>query len=112
MRLMRTRNIQFHDKISISICFLELSEEFRRESKKNEFEFAMVNEPSVFELLKFDCKYLIKYSKWQRTCSYCSYEIFQLQCIVSFFYPNRSGSNLYKDDGVLKLNIFRLYCLL
>ena len=35
---MGTHNIQFHDKIS---------------KKKNEFELAMVNEPSVFELLRF-----------------------------------------------------------
>ena len=50
---MNTHNIQFHDKISLIICFLELAEEFRRD--KNEFELAMVNEPSVFELLRFDC---------------------------------------------------------
>ena len=49
---MRTHSIQFHDKISLNICFLELSEEFRRISK-NEFESDMVNEPPVFELLKF-----------------------------------------------------------
>ena len=33
---MSTHNIQFHDKIkkiSLNICFLELSEEFRRDSK-------------------------------------------------------------------------------
>ena len=33
---MGTHNIQFHDKIRISlnICFLELLEEFRRDSKQ------------------------------------------------------------------------------
>ena len=33
--LMSSHNIQFHDKIfcSINICFLELSEEFREDSK-------------------------------------------------------------------------------
>ena len=44
-------------KISPNICFLELSEEFRRDSK-NEFELAMVIEPPVFELLRL---YLLKY---------------------------------------------------
>ena len=34
-------------KISLNICFLELSEEIPRDSK-NEFESAMVNEPSVW----------------------------------------------------------------
>ena len=31
---------------------------------KNEFEWAMVNEPSVFELLKFDCTYAITFSNF------------------------------------------------
>ena len=39
--------------MSLNICFLELSEEFLRD--KNEFELTMVNEPSVFELLRFNC---------------------------------------------------------
>ena len=54
---MSTHNKQFHDKIrkkSVNICFLELTEKLRRASK-NEFELAMVNEPSVFELSRFDC---------------------------------------------------------
>ena len=46
--------IASNEKISPNICFLELSEEFRRDSK-NEFELAMVNEPSVFELSRFNC---------------------------------------------------------
>ena len=53
---MSTYNIQCHDKTRknpLNICFLELSEEFHRDSKK--FELAMVNEPSLFELLRFDC---------------------------------------------------------
>ena len=37
-----------------SICFLELSEEFPKDSK-NEFESAMVNESSVFEAFRFYC---------------------------------------------------------
>ena len=51
---MSTHNIQFQDKIKLplNICFLELSEEFRT---KNEFKLTMVNEPSVFELLRFNC---------------------------------------------------------
>ena len=39
---------------SRNICFLELSEDFEG-TKTNEFESDMVNEPSVFELLRFDC---------------------------------------------------------
>ena len=35
-----------------NICFLELSEEFPRNSK-NVFETATINEPSVFEALRF-----------------------------------------------------------
>ena len=42
---MSTHNIQFHDKVTI--CFLELAKEF---------ELAIVNEPWVFELLRFDCR--------------------------------------------------------
>ena len=40
---MSTHNIQFHDKIRkcLSICFLKLSEEFRRDSK-NKFEFFVI----------------------------------------------------------------------
>ena len=30
---MSTLNIQFHDKIYLNICFLDLSEEFHRDSK-------------------------------------------------------------------------------
>ena len=41
-------------KNSLNICFHELSEEFRI-GTKNQLELAMVNEPSVFELLRFNC---------------------------------------------------------
>ena len=54
---MSTHNIQFHDKIRknpLIIRFLELSEEISY-GLKNVFELAMVNEPSMFELLWFDC---------------------------------------------------------
>ena len=30
---MSTHDIQFYDKISLNICFIKLSEEFRRDSK-------------------------------------------------------------------------------
>ena len=50
---MSTHNIQFHDKRKF-LCFLELSEEFRTDSKMS-LKSAMLNEPSVFELLRFDC---------------------------------------------------------
>ena len=55
---MSTFNIYFLDKIeknskiSLNICFLELSAEFPGDSK-NEFESAAVNESSVFESLSF-----------------------------------------------------------
>ena len=39
-------------KMSMIICFLVLSREFLRDSKK-EFELAMVNEPSEFEIFRF-----------------------------------------------------------
>ena len=39
-------------KISLNVCYFELLEEFSRDSK-NEFESATVNEPSVFQSLKF-----------------------------------------------------------
>ena len=54
---MSTHYIQIHDRIRknyLNICFLMQSEEFRRDSK-NEFKLVMVNEPSVFEQLRFDC---------------------------------------------------------
>ena len=51
---MSTHNKQLHDKkIFLNICFLELSEEFPRDSQM--FESAVVNEPSVFEPLRFNC---------------------------------------------------------
>ena len=51
---MSTHNTQFHDKIKFLLVFVfELSGEFRRDSK-NEFELTMVNESSMFELLRFD----------------------------------------------------------
>ena len=58
---MHTHTIPFHDKIikknkSLNICFMELSEESHSDLK-NEFESAMVNEPSVFEPNRFDCIY-------------------------------------------------------
>ena len=49
---MSSKNIHYHDrkdtfpKISVSIFFLELSEEFPRD--KNEFDSFTVNKPSVF----------------------------------------------------------------
>ena len=55
---MSTLNIHFYDKIgknpkvSPSICILELLQEFPRDS--NEFELARVNEPSVFESMRFN----------------------------------------------------------
>ena len=55
---MSTQNIQFHDqnvKISQNICFLELPK-----GLKNEFQLAVVNEPSVFVPLRFYCIYHYK----------------------------------------------------
>ena len=53
---MSTHNIQFHDKIRKLpeiFVFLSYRKNFLR--LKNEFELAMVNEPSVFEPSRFDC---------------------------------------------------------
>ena len=51
---MSTHNIQFNDKkIFLNIVFLSYRKKFVE--TQNEFELAMVNEPSVFELLRFDC---------------------------------------------------------
>ena len=53
---MSTHNIQFHDKIRNCpevFVFLRCRKNFM--GLKNEFELAMVNESSMFELLRFDC---------------------------------------------------------
>ena len=51
---MSTYNIQFHDKTEKNILmFLELLGELHRDTKID-LESAMVNEPSVFEILRFD----------------------------------------------------------
>ena len=60
---MSTHNIQLHDRVrkfhqNFNICFLKLSEEFA--GTKTEFESAMVNEPSMFELLRFTCNCSIR----------------------------------------------------
>ena len=73
---MRTHNIQFHNKIRKTslytcTCFLELSKEFRVDSK-NEFELAMVNEPSVFEVLCFDCTLELHQTKGEVSRKYHS----------------------------------------
>ena len=57
---MSTHNIHFlkEDNISkkdLNVCFLELSEDTPSKRFKNEFELAIVNEPPVFESLKFHC---------------------------------------------------------
>ena len=53
---MSTYNAQFHDKIrKIPEIFVFLSCRKNFVGTQKEFELAMVNEPSVFELLSFDC---------------------------------------------------------
>ena len=53
---MNTHNIQFQDKIrKFFLVFVFLSCRKNFVGTKNEFELTMVNEPSVFELLMFDC---------------------------------------------------------
>ena len=59
---MSTHNIHFHDKIRkmleiyLNIFFIFYCAIGRiSQGLKNEFELAMVNEPSVFESLKFCC---------------------------------------------------------
>ena len=44
------------------MCLLELLEEIRRDKK--EFELAMVNEPLVFEVLRFGC--IFRWIFWKR----------------------------------------------
>ena len=49
-------SIQFRDKVrKFPKFFVFLSYRKNFEGTKNEFELAMVNEPSVFELLRFGC---------------------------------------------------------
>ena len=50
---MSTHNIQFYDetgKLPLIFVFM-----IYRKNFKNKFELAMVKEPMVFELLRFDC---------------------------------------------------------
>ena len=58
---MSTHSIQFHDKIKknpkMLVFWKKTSEEFCRNSK-NELELSMVNEPLMFELLRFDCTFI------------------------------------------------------
>ena len=49
-----SKKYEWKKKASLNICFLDPLDKFRMDSK-NQFELAMVNEPSVFELLRFDC---------------------------------------------------------
>ena len=56
--LMSTHIIQFHDKIrKFPYIFVFLGYR-KKKGLKNEFELAMVDEPSRFELLRFDCNLL------------------------------------------------------
>ena len=51
-------NLLYNDdrlSVFIRIASIGLLREFPRDSKKNEFELAIVNEPSVFESLRFYC---------------------------------------------------------
>ena len=53
---MSTHNIQFYDEIKKNPTFFYFVAIGRTsQGLKNEFELAMVNAPSVFELLRFDC---------------------------------------------------------
>ena len=59
---MSTHNIQFHDQIRKFpwiFVFLSYRENFVG-TQKNEFALAMVNEPSAFELLRFDCVIILQ----------------------------------------------------
>ena len=52
---MSTHNIKFHDYLrQFPYIFVFFSYRKNFAGTKNEFELAMVNEPSVFELLRFD----------------------------------------------------------
>ena len=54
---MSTHNIQFCDEIKKKnpTFFYFVAIGRTSQGLKNEFELAMINEPSVFELLKFNC---------------------------------------------------------
>ena len=52
---MSTHNIQFHKIRKNPKIFVFLRYRKNFVGTKNEFELAMVNEPSVFELSRFDC---------------------------------------------------------
>ena len=53
---MTTHNIQFHDKIrKFLYIFVFWSCRNNFVDTKNEFQLSMVNKPSLFELLRFDC---------------------------------------------------------
>ena len=58
---MSTNNIQFHDEARKKSLYTFFFRTIGRISLglKNEFEIEMVNEPSVFELLRFDCSWKI-----------------------------------------------------
>ena len=61
---MSTLNIQFHNKIrTVLLIFVSLSYLRVSYGLKNEFELAMVNEPSVFKLLRFYCTVNILFSE-------------------------------------------------
>ena len=51
-----THNIQFHDEKVLNMCFVELSEEFRRASKRVRISHGKI----AIELLRFDSIYKIK----------------------------------------------------
>ena len=54
----RQHNIQFHDKMRKFPSIFVFFHARTSWGLKNEFELAMVNEPSVFELSRFNCVYL------------------------------------------------------
>ena len=58
---MSPENIQFHDKIRKFLkIFVFLSYRKNFVGTQNEFELAMRNDPSMFELLRFDCICLLQ----------------------------------------------------
>ena len=85
---MSTHNIQFLDKIRKYPCtFVFMTYRKNFVGTKNVFELAMVNEPSVFELLRFKCNcqviiwaFFSSFSSL-RKCTYCN-RTFSILCAL------------------------------
>ena len=80
---MSKHNLLFHDKvgqlpkISLNICFLDLSEEFIRDSER--LQISQVNESSVFESKRFYCIFNMYYRHFTPQ----SFHIYPVNCLLN-----------------------------